>query len=305
MSEEMIRARSTQLKYYKVALYTKTEDGEYVLYKPEGPVLQDMRVSTAKYPATLYIKAEDKLKGLREVQDAFNTELRQHIATENVNKIKDVLVTVVSETLTEPRSGSLEGVSETVDVLAAEYASHPGVLRTLVNVYFKDYTTAVHSVNVMALVLAYSLFCKYTIDVSKTLGLAALLHDVGKTKVSQELIAADRRLTEDEFQQIKKHTTLGFEILKECTFSDKIIPLGALEHHERLDGSGYPRGISSVSLAGQIIGLVDCYEAITNDDRPYRSAMDPLDALALIKNEAQAGKFNATLFRRFAYSLTA
>ena len=59
-----------------------------------------------------------------------------------MEKIKKALVGIVAETLTEPRSGSLEGVAETVDILAAEFAGQPGVLKTLVNVYYTDYTTA-------------------------------------------------------------------------------------------------------------------------------------------------------------------
>ncbi|MBN2207979.1 MAG: hypothetical protein JW759_01600, partial [Candidatus Coatesbacteria bacterium] len=134
MNEEMIRARRVQMQHYRVPLYVKTEGGEFVLYKPEGMLLHDMRVKSGKLPSELFFRAGDKLQGIRELQQSFNKELKQHMASRDIAKMKNVLVDMVAETLTEPRSGSLEGVAETVNILAAEYAAEPGVLRTLVNV---------------------------------------------------------------------------------------------------------------------------------------------------------------------------
>jgi HD-GYP domain-containing protein (c-di-GMP phosphodiesterase class II) len=76
-----------------------------------------------------------------------------------------------------------------------------------------------------------------------------------------------------------------------------------LQHHEKIDGNGYPRGINHISKTAQIVGLVDCYEALTSDDRPYRNAMDPFRALIIIKDEVLAGKFNRRIFEKFCYSL--
>ena len=303
MKDDMIRARKSQMKHYRIPLYVRTDEGKYVLYKPEGMLLEDMRVKTGKFPSALFFRTEDKLQGIKELQKAFNEKLRESIKSQDATKTKTILVDLVRETLTEPRSGSLDGLADTVDILANECAQEPAVLRALANVYFKDYTTAIHSVNVMALTLAFSLHSQQSLESSKTMGLAALLHDVGKTQIDQGIIRANRKLTEEEFEEMKRHPTIGYKILKKCHFANQAILDGAREHHEKLDGSGYPRGISRVSVAGQIIGLVDCYEAITNDDRPYRSAMDPLEALKLVKREVEAGKFDRRLFERFARSL--
>ena len=303
MKDDMIRARKSQMKHYRIPLYVRTDEGKYVLYKPEGMLLEDMRVKTGKFPSALFFRTEDKLQGIKELQKAFNEKLRESIKSQDATKTKTILVDLVRETLTEPRSGSLDGLADTVDILANECAQEPAVLRALANVYFKDYTTAIHSVNVMALTLAFSLHSQQSLESSKTMGLAALLHDIGKTQIDQGIIRANRKLTEEEFEEMKRHPTIGYKILKKCDFANQAILDGAREHHEKLDGSGYPRGISRVSVAGQIIGLVDCYEAITNDDRPYRNAMDPLEALKLVKREVEAGKFDRRLFERFARSL--
>ena len=78
----------------------------------------------------------------------------------------------------------------------------------------------------------------------------------------------------------------------------------ALTHHEKCDGSGYPNCKSNLPNFAQLIGIIDCYEALTNDDRPYRSAMDPLKALEIIKKDVIKNKFDVKQFEQFAYSLT-
>ena len=91
--------------------------------------------------------------------------------------------------------------------------------------------------------------------------------------------------------------------MNNCKFADKNICSVALEHHEKLDGSGYPRGKRQISEVAQIVGIIDCYEAITNNERPYRGAMLPIDTLNVIKNDVESGKFNRDIFENFAKSL--
>jgi len=155
----------------------------------------------------------------------------------------------------------------------------------------------------MALTMGYCFHAKMKEDVVKQIGLSALLHDLGKTQIPHDVLNANRRLTKEEFDIIKAHPIAGYNLLKSEGYRNEIILRGAIEHHEKLDGSGYPHGIKNVSLTGRIIGIIDCYEAITNDDRPYRSALDPLIALSIIKKDVQKGKFDLNIFEKFAYSL--
>jgi len=304
MQQAYILARNTQLKFYKnVPLYINGKGVNFVIYKPSGMTLNDMRIEEGLFPEKMYIKQEDKIKGLQEAQKAFNQELKENIRTNNSQKIKDTIVNIMQETLTEPRSGSLEAVSETVDILVTEYTSESDVIKNLLKVSAKDYTTVLHSINVMALVLGYAGYMNYSLDHKKILGLSALLHDVGKTKINTELLTTSRKLTAEEFLEIQRHTIMGHNILKTCKFRNKEIKLTAQQHHERLDGSGYPNRLTQISEAAQIIGFIDCYEALTNDDRPYRSAMYPLKALNFMKYDVEAGKFKKIIFEKFAYSL--
>jgi putative nucleotidyltransferase with HDIG domain len=300
---EYIPARESQLNFYReIPLYTKAEKS-FVLYKPAGVTFGDMRLNEARHPNKLYIRQKDKLKGLREAQKGFNKQLTTNIQSGSPKQIKETLVTMMEETLAEPRSGSLEGVSETIDILICDYSSEAAVIENLLKVSSKDYTTVLHSINVMAFALGYAANTGFNRQEMKIFGLAALLHDVGKTKINPEILQAARKLSDQEFGEMQKHTTIGFNILDKCQFSDQRVKLVALDHHEKTDGKGYPNGKSNLSEFAQIIGIIDCYEALTNDDRPYRNAMDPLEALKIIKEDVLASKFNVKKFEQFAYSL--
>ena len=303
MSSEYIKARKSQLYFYKsVPLYSKVEDDKYVLYKPPRIILGEMRISKGRHPEDLYINKGDKIKGIQEAQKAFNRKLENEVKSGSHEKIKETLVTIMEETLTEPRSGSLEGVSETMDILS-DYATKSDVIKNLLAVSSKDYCTIMHSINVMAFALGFGVYEKYTKSDLKILGLAALLHDVGKVKINPEILTAPRRLTDKEFAEMQKHSLIGYTILKGCNFESKEIRIVALDHHERLDKSGYPNGKFNMSDTAQIIGIFDCYEAMTNDDRPYRSAMAPYEALQLLKKDVMGNKFNKLIFEKLTYSL--
>ena len=135
------------------------------------------------------------------------------------------------------------------------------------------------------------------------MGLGALLHDVGKTQIPSSILRAPRILSDDEFKIMKSHPRIGHEIIRGKNRIGGEVALGALEHHEKLDGSGYPKGIRNISYAGQLLGIIDCYEALTNEDRPYRRAQKPLETLNLIKSDVESGKFNRDIFEKFCYSL--
>jgi HD-GYP domain-containing protein (c-di-GMP phosphodiesterase class II) len=305
IKKEYIKARNSQLKFYRhVELYTHVPGEGYVLYKQTGTTLSDLRINRGTHPENLYIRRKDKLKGLQEAQKGFNKELETYINSENPSKVKDTVVSVVSETLTEPRSGSLEGVTDTVDILISDYVRESDVLSHLIDMSYTDYSTTLHSINVMAFALVFAFHMNYSREQTKKLGLCALLHDVGKTKINPNILAAPRKLTDEEFEEVKAHTTLGFGILSQCKFIHNEVRLAALEHHEKLDGSGYPQGKTNFCETSQIVGMIDCYEALTNDERPYRVAMPPFDTLdTIIGIEVTAGKFNKEMYRNFVQSL--
>jgi len=302
---EYVSARVSQLNFYSdIPLYTKAQNEMYVLYKPQGITLGEMRVFEGMHPKELYIKQSDKIAGLQEAQKGFNKQLEQDVRSGNPAKVKETLVTVVQETLAEPRSGSLEGISDTVGIFISGYSRESGVIRNLIDLSSKDYSSTLHSINVMAMALNFAFHMHSQPEESKLLGLCGLLHDVGKTKIKGDILTAPRKLTNDEFEKMRKHTIYGYNILNDCKFGKREIADCALDHHEKIDGSGYPNGKTRISRMSQIIGMIDCYEALTNDDRPYRNSMTAYEALSIIiMKDVNSGKFDKKLYAQLIKSL--
>jgi len=298
-----IAIRNSQINYYKnIGLYY-IEGGSFVLYKPPGKLMTNMRMREGRHPTELYIHQNDRQAAIKELQNGFNRYIARSIKTGNALAVKSTLCNLVEETLAEPRSGTLKALPETVDVLVSGYSKNPEVLKTFASISFKDYSTVIHSVNVMALTLGFCFYSKLSLHETKRLGLSALLHDVGKTEIPDTILKAPRKLTDKEFQMMKRHPKIGEYIIKIKSGIGGSIARGAIEHHEKLDGSGYPKGVQHISFVGQLLGIIDCYEALTNEERPYRRAMSPLDTLKLIKSDVDAGKFDRKIFEKFCYSL--
>ena len=265
--------------------------------------MTDLRMREGRHPTELYIHQNDRQAAIKELQNGFNRYIASSIKTGNAVAVKSTLCSLVEETLAEPRSGTLKALPETVDVLVSGYSKNPEIIKTFASISFKDYSTVIHSVNVMALTLGFCFYSKLSLHETKRLGLSALLHDVGKTEIPDTILKAPRKLTDKEFQMMKRHPKIGEYIIKIKSGIGGSIARGALEHHEKLDGSGYPKGVQHISFAGQLLGIIDCYEALTNEDRPYRRAKSPLDTLKLIKTDVEAGKFDRKIFEKFCYSL--
>jgi HD-GYP domain-containing protein (c-di-GMP phosphodiesterase class II) len=298
-----IPVRSSQLRYYiRVPLYHEPAPNVFQLYKPPGLEISELRISEGMHPR-LHIQQKDRLTAATEVHKGFNVEIARSIDTGDVSAVKSALCTLVSETLSEPRAGMLQALPGTMDVLVTGYSKQPGILRTFATISNKDYTTVIHSINVMALTLSFCFHSGLKLRETKRLGLAALLHDVGKSEIPSNILHAPRKLTPEEFEIMKSHPAIGDRLIREVNRLGDDVAQGAREHHEKLDGSGYPNGLRKISFNGQLIGIVDCYEALTNEDRPYRRAMEPLETLQLLKHDVESGKFDRSLFEKFCYSL--
>jgi HD-GYP domain-containing protein (c-di-GMP phosphodiesterase class II) len=116
---------------------------------------------------------------------------------------------------------------------------------------------------------------------------AAVLHDFGKIKISQDILDKPRGLTPVEFKEIKTHPTIGYNFIKQIPFLDKSVSFGVLMHHERMDGSGYPLGLreNQIHQFAKIIAIADVFDAI-NSDRVYKKSKGPFEALEIIKKDS-------------------
>jgi putative nucleotidyltransferase with HDIG domain len=167
--------------------------------------------------------------------------------------------------------------------IQAEIKDSQDLLALLSDVYTYDHYIFTHSLNVTMYSLAIGMKLNLRDYELEALGLGAILHDVGKVKVPEEILMKPERLTDEEFLQIKKHTVEGFELLRNIPSVTLIAAHCAYQHHERLNGSGYPRGIkgNEIHPFGKIIAVADVFDAVTSN-RIYRQAMLPHEGLEIL-----------------------
>ena len=143
-------------------------------YTKEGMTLNDMRLKDGRHPTELYIKTLDKIEGIQETQKGFNQQLGNDVKPSGPVKVKETLVTVAEETMIGPRSGTLEGVFETVDILVSDYARESDVIKKLLDIAYTDYSTILHSINVMIFSLVFTSYSNFPRDDARVLGLSGL-----------------------------------------------------------------------------------------------------------------------------------
>jgi HD-GYP domain-containing protein (c-di-GMP phosphodiesterase class II) len=150
----------------------------------------------------------------------------------------------------------------------------------------QDYTFG-HSVGVCVLSVLTGLSMGYNQLRLKELGSGALLHDVGKARLSDTLLNSDRIYSPDEFMMVQQHAAYGFEILRRTENISSIAAHVAWQHHERYNGKGYPCGLAGDDIHefARIVAIADVYDALTTD-RPYRKKLLPYEVVEIIRSSA-------------------
>lgn len=178
------------------------------------------------------------------------------------------------------RSLDTGNTRQVVRELTASIIRNPDALLYLAQLKSKDKYTSRHSVNVCIFTLAFGRHVGIPREQLYELGIGALLHDVGKMRVSDRILHKPGPLTAEELTEMRRHVDYSREILSGCEgIGPRAIEI-AYSHHERADGTGYPLGRKSreVGLFTRMVAIVDVYDAITSN-RVYHDAMPPLQAL--------------------------
>ncbi len=188
---------------------------------------------------------------------------------------------------------------ELVDDITQSVARHPGALLNFARLKNKDDYTYQHSVAVSALMIALGRQMGIEGDMLRSLGIAGLLHDVGKMMIPEDVLNKPGRLTDEEFEIVKTHSLLGWKILKESHDVDATVLDVCMHHHERVDGMGYPDRLSgaALTLPARMAAVCDIYDALTSD-RSNRRGMPPSEAIRKMA-EWQGGHLDQTVFHAF------
>jgi putative nucleotidyltransferase with HDIG domain len=163
----------------------------------------------------------------------------------------------------------------------------------------KDAYLLEHSVNVSILMTVFAKHLQLAPEVIEQLATGALLHDIGKIKVPDQILHKPGKLSDDEFVVMREHVVFSREILKQTAGISAISLDVAAAHHERLDGRGYPLGLTApdISLYARMIAIVDTYDAITAK-RVYKEGQTCLNALKILRKDSGT-MFDAELVGRF------
>jgi len=273
--------------------------------------IREIKVDPARYENMERDTPQDAARQNREkgeaarkvVPDALRTAIRDTqapperkavlIRQESIAMMKNLLDDPTADNIREAK----KGISEIVHLILKEEQT----LHYLLNITSHDHYTYTHSVSVgiLAVALAKSLFKDANNHDIHALGAGFFLHDLGKVGIDNNIINKPGKLDDEEMREMRRHPPLGFKLLhdtRQLTDESKTI---VLQHHERVDGTGYPRGLrgNDIHVYARICAIADVYDALTSD-RPYRNKMAPFDALKLMR-EQMMHHFQRDLFEQF------
>lgn len=269
---ELTRTLISRLEFYGIASVQITENKQVAApmetpkdpayFPAKSPVSAPSPVSDASY--------SQKLKSSPEFQ-RFQVDFT--LRSQNLKNCFDAYLsdggTVNKEEL----------LSKTISLVSPKQTTLD-VFDMLHNMRQVNDSTYAHSLNVAIISRIIGKWLHFSNEELDTLTLAGLLHDIGKTKIPDEVLNKDGKLTDEEFQMIRNHPKYGYDILKSQPLNSHI-KKAALMHHERCDGSGYPMGLTMEEIDDYalIIAIADVYDAMTAA-RSYRAPLCPFEVIA-------------------------
>lgn len=265
-----------------------TNEGQVLLRA--GVKLNNNYINKLKEIGVFYVYVEDERLDDVDVEDERLTELKQITIKSMSNVLKN---------LHDCNGKKLKESLNIVEEMISYIIELGDVNKSLYDIQTYDNYTYVHSLDtcIMSSFLGISSgFHEWDL---KELGIGAILHDIGKTKIPVEILNKEGKLSEKEFTQIKKHTVYGAQILKKnITMPDSIVKI-VEQHHERIDGKGYPYGLEGkqISKLAKIVCICDVYDAVSND-RCYRKKFSPNDGYELILS-GSGSSFDEQLVKNF------
>lgn len=251
---------------------------------------------------------EARERGEQVLHDIATQPVRENIADElrRAAKICERSKEAVASMFNEVRMGQMLNTEQTqrvVSEITQSVLRHPNALLSIVRVKQADEYTYMHSVAVSALMIALARQLGFEDDEVHEAGMAGLLHDVGKMAIDDGILNKPGSLTDNEFEQIKRHPEYGVRYLQKGSEPvSRAVLEACYSHHEKMDGSGYPRGLKGdqISLLSRMAAVCDVYDALTSD-RPYKLGWGPSET---VQRMAQwTGHFDPQIFQAFVRSV--
>jgi HD-GYP domain-containing protein (c-di-GMP phosphodiesterase class II) len=294
-------------------------DNKYILLSPDVPVdealierLKKWKIEKVSTEGTFIGKSQYATVSDKETTE-FNLEqdVKNQAAKEEVVKFYFELLTFCKNTFTDylqKNQINLESVSDKIKQTIEHIKQHRDLILKFNELkYPTDNYIYNHHVNTTLLSLSIGYILKLPPHKLIELGIAAFLHDIGMIKLPSHLYLNNKPLDPQEKKTMMAHTVLGYKILRSLSIPENIA-LVAIEHHEKLDGSGYPRGLKSenISLYGRIIAVACSFDGCTSE-RPFKEAMDGhkgiVDLIKAKKNTYDENVLKALIFSISLYPI--
>ncbi len=277
---------------------------DFFLVKPKN--LKADRNLVSKYRSQtpyLYLRAADRESYFKKIEASVSNVMKspQISIREKAAVLTDCAVEIVDRLFSDPGNpGTISSAKTYTENCVLLLGQQKQAFLHLVELSNHDHYTYAHSVGVAAYTIALARETgKYSNEELATIGLAGLLHDIGKCMVDPSIINKKGPLSEDEWAVMKKHPEYGGEILRRHRDLAPIVGISAEAHHESLLGTGYPKKLKGLEIDEivRIVSLSDAFSALTTK-RSYSPSRDSLNALLLMKENIDK-KFDANLFKKF------
>jgi putative nucleotidyltransferase with HDIG domain len=245
----------------------------------EGTILDEhiiQKLCNLNLPQIKVICDEDNVP-VHEPEDHFKIQYN-----ENLECVKDIL-----HDLGTGNSIDMEKINNVADSVVIGADQNKDIVRCLNQIKSSDEYLYTHSINVSLLSMLLGKWLGLDAVEIKQLVQAGLLHDIGKVKVSPQILNKPGKLTKEEYEEIKKHTVYGYRILEKEKDISRDICAAVLMHHEKEDGSGYPMGITGkkINKLAKIISVADIYDAMTSN-RVYKGKESAFQVFRMMEQEA-------------------
>jgi len=193
----------------------------------------------------------------------------------------------ILDSLTEHKTLNIMEAKESTDAIVDSIFRNQDALACMSRLRIKDEYLVEHSLNVSILMSIFAKHLNFEREVIEQLALGAFLHDIGKVLIPEEILHKPGKLTQQEYEVMKNHVNLGMEVLNESPELSELVVEIVQQHHERLDGKGYPKQLDEqqISQYGRMIAIVDSYDAMTAE-RVYKAGMHPIKAFKILIKEA-------------------
>lgn len=213
---------------------------------------------------------------------------------------------VITEVIQQIRSDKgleLEAVEAVVDDLVDSITRNPEALQLVARLRETDEAAYGHALQIAVLLVSFGREIGFAREELAHLGQIGMLLDIGKMRVAPAILHKKGNLTAQEFEAVKRHVDLGMDMVQACGKAHRKVLDGIHQHHERLDGSGYPRALKDKQIGafGRMAGIVDCFSAMTSP-RPYADAMSPYEAMRQLQTWGER-HFNAGMVQQFIQAI--